>query len=421
MFACAMESVRRSGVLRVSLAAAASSLALACLLAGCGGGSKDSSASGSASAAGTSNPSQSASTRTSSPKRSNSTSAQAAAGGSGSSGEPAVAYVAGVPISTSSYQHWLSVEQALHAVGSAGHQALGFLITSRWMLDEATARGIRVSSSQVKQRFDQIVHQSYPKAGSLHSFMASSHQTETDLLGRVEVELLRARIAAKLTAGQSAAQRKATLASFERSFHEHWKHKTTCKAGYVMEDCAEYKGGSEGLSGGSTSSSAPKSTPNGEVYSPPGAFSISSSAFERNGALPTQYTCAGAGTSPPLSWQKVPSKAAELVLFVIDDSSNGSNGGIRWVVGGIDPTSTGVAAGQVPAGGIVGTNTAGQAAYSAICPAHGKSDTIEIVLYALNKKIPLSPGFQPAVAESEYGKGKALIASAITYAVASRP
>jgi phosphatidylethanolamine-binding protein (PEBP) family uncharacterized protein len=117
----------------------------------------------------------------------------------------------------------------------------------------------------------------------------------------------------------------------------------------------------------------------------------------------------------------VPSKAAELVLFVIDDNSSGSSGGIRWIVGGIDPSSKGVAAGQVPAGGIVGTNTAGKAGYSAICPDKGKSDTIEFVMYALKKTIPLSPGFQPAQAESEYGSAKLAIGqAAVTYGIASR-
>jgi phosphatidylethanolamine-binding protein (PEBP) family uncharacterized protein len=117
----------------------------------------------------------------------------------------------------------------------------------------------------------------------------------------------------------------------------------------------------------------------------------------------------------------VPAKAAELVLFVIDDTSSDESGGIRWMVGGIDPSSTGVEAGKLPAGGIVGTNAAGKTTYSPICPAHGKSDTIEFVMYALKKTIPLSPGFQPSKAEAEYGGGKLVMGSAaITYGIASR-
>lgn len=347
----------------------------------------------------------------------------------------AVAYVSHTPISKASYRHWLAVETALGAAGSPAHQALGFLITSEWVLGEATARGISVSEAEVKQRFAQLVHESFPKAGSLQKYLAKSGETEADLLARIKVELLASKIAAKVTSGKSAAKRSALLTAFENEFRAHWKSYTSCEPGYVMEDCKQYKGKPEDLtatssrskvsgSGGSSSSSSSSSSDSnasGEVYSVPGAFSVSSPAFERNGAIPVSYTCAGAGISPALSWQKVPGKAAELFLFVIDENSAGREGGIRWVVGGIEPSSTGVAAGKVPAGGIVGTNTAGKAAYSPICPAKGKSDTVEFVMYALSKKLSLSPGFQPTTAESEYGSHKLLMGSAaVTYGVASR-
>jgi phosphatidylethanolamine-binding protein (PEBP) family uncharacterized protein len=363
--------------------------------------------------------------------------AASATRGSAVTAADAVALVSGTPIAKSSYAHWLAIEQALGASGSPSHQALGFLITSEWVLGEAAARHISISEAEVKQHYAQLVRQSFPKAGSLKKYLAKSGETEADLLARIKVELLAARIAAKVTAGKSASQRGGLLTAFEHNFHAHWKRLTVCHAGYVMEDCKQYKGKPENLtatssrgtassSGSGTSGSSSRSTnstsrSSGEVYTAPGAFSISSSAFERNGAIPSQYTCAGAGISPPLSWQKVPAKAAELVLFVIDDNSSGSSGGIRWIVGGIDPSSTGVAAGKVPAGGIVGTNTAGKATYSPICPAHGKSDTIEFVMYALKKTIPLSTGFQPSKAEAEYGGGKLIMGSAaVTYGIASR-
>jgi len=90
------------------------------------------------------------------------------------------------------------------------------------------------------------------------------------------------------------------------------------------------------------------------------------------------------------------------------------------VVGNIDPSSTGVAAGQTPAGGIVGKNTAGKSAYSPICPAKGKSDTIELVIYALSKKIALRPGFSPTLAEADYGQHKLILGqAAVNYGVAT--
>jgi phosphatidylethanolamine-binding protein (PEBP) family uncharacterized protein len=356
--------------------------------------------------------------------------------GSAASGD-AVAYVSNTPISKASYKHWRAVESALGAASSPAHEALGFLITSEWVLGEAAARHISISEAEVKQHFAQLVHESFPKAGALKKYLAKSGETEADLLARIKVELLASRISAKVTAGKSASQRSSLLTAFENNFHTHWKSYTSCDPGYVMEDCKQYKGKPEELtstsshtsssSSGSATSSRPSSSSSSsnssdEVYTAPGAFSISSPAFERNGAIPVSYTCAGAGVSPALSWRKVPAKAAELFLFVIDDGSSGSSGGIRWVVGGIDPSSTGVAAGKVPSGGIVGTNTADKAAYSPICPAKGKSDTVEFVMYALSKKLSLSPGFQPTTAEGEYGSHKLLMGSAaVTYGIATHP
>jgi phosphatidylethanolamine-binding protein (PEBP) family uncharacterized protein len=348
----------------------------------------------------------------------------------------AVAYVSGTPVAKSAYEHWLSVERALGVSKDAGHRALAFLLTSSWVLGEGAARHIRVSHAEAQKRLRQLEAQDFPKAGELQRYLAKAHETRQDLLSRVEVELIQQRIAGQVGSG-------AKLTGFERSFHVRWKSLTSCLAGYVMEDCKQYSGGPEAgvsqQSGGSSSaahgsssgahgaaggggSGAGQAGSSGEVYTAPGAFSIGSSAFVANGEIPAQYTCDGAGISPPLSWQKVPAHAAELVLFAIDDSANGANGGIRWIVGGINPASSGVAAGATPQSGIVGANSEGKAAYGPICPAKGHTDTVELVLYALKKPITLSPGFQPAVAEQEYGSTKDILGqAAVTYAVYHRP
>jgi phosphatidylethanolamine-binding protein (PEBP) family uncharacterized protein len=351
----------------------------------------------------------------------------AAAADAASVATDAVATVAGVPIAMKSYQHWLAVEQKLGASGSPSHQALGFLITSQWVLGEASARKIAVSEAEVKKRFTSLVRQSFPRPGSMKSYLERSGETEADLLARIKVELLATHVAANVTAGKPSSQRSALLAGFERDFQTHWRALTTCSRGFVMEDCREYKGAPEKLpsstpsNGGAASPRAAHANTGGEVYTTPGAFNISSPEFSRNGQIPAEYTCAGRGISPALAWEHVPAKAAELFLFVIDDDSSGRSGGIRWVVGNIDPSSTGVAAGQTPKGGVVGMNTEGRAAYSAICPARGRSDTIEFVMYALSKKIPLSPGFNPTSAEADYGQHKLAIGqAAVNYGIASR-
>jgi phosphatidylethanolamine-binding protein (PEBP) family uncharacterized protein len=363
---------------------------------------------------------------------------------SSSSSVPAVAYVDGTPIPKASYEHWLAVDRALGVTDSPQHHALGFLISSSWILGEAVQRNISVGAGEVQKRLASLEKQQFPKAGQLQSYLRKSHQTKADLLARVKVELLQARISEQVAANASSnGAREAALASFQKRFAARWKAVTTCKPGYVMEDCREYRGAPEpqstGAPGSSPSSSSGSSgvgsssgssgvgssssaSSSGEVYSTPGAFAISSPAFERNGQISAKYTCAGAGISPPLQWSKVPKGASELVLFIIDDTSSGSEGGIRWVLGGIAPSSTGVAAGATPPGAIVGTNTAGKATYSPICPAKGKTDTIEFVMYALKKPITLSPGFQPSTAEAQYGSTKDILGeAAVTYGLATGP
>ncbi len=284
---------------------------------------------------------------------------------------------------------------------------LAFLITSSWILGEGSARHISISQEQAHQRLLELERRDFPKQGQLRRYLTRSKETTDDLLTRIKIELLERKIANGVAGTASGASAKKKLVSFQRNFHDHWKLLTSCMPGYVMEDCKQYKGGPEAHLSGSGTSSRPapsESTaaggtlgPREETATKSGAFSISSPAFRPNGSIPAKYTCDGASVSPPLNWHNVPAHAAELVLFVIDDSAPERIGGIRWIVGGVHPSSNGVAAGKLPAGAIVGSNSAGKVGYSPICPAQGQTDTIEFLLYALKKPIALSPGFGPAI------------------------
>ncbi|HEY7960345.1 MAG TPA: YbhB/YbcL family Raf kinase inhibitor-like protein [Solirubrobacteraceae bacterium] len=181
---------------------------------------------------------------------------------------------------------------------------------------------------------------------------------------------------------------------------------------------------SSATSSTSTSSSAasePTATTvkkSGKILLPTGKMRLASPAFALGGAIPVRYTCAGANQSPALAWSSVPAGAAELFLFVLDENGNGPQGGIRWVVGGIDPTQSGVAAGATPAGAVVGRNSAGQAGWGGICPTDKQPHTIVFVLYALHKKLSLSAGFAPTEAERHFAGNT--FASAETYGIYQR-
>lgn len=367
----------------------------------------------------------------------------------------AVANVAGVAITKAGVEHWLAVTTALSSAASKGtstpgastssqalkNQTLAFLISSQWVLSEAAAKGISVSEAAIHKRFTEIEHEEFKQPGELKTFMSKSGETMADLLLRVKIELLESAISQRVTASKhSSAEKQAALAAFQAAFQKRWKAKTTCKSGYVVEDCKEYKGvpGAEAKkqaasvaaarsSSSSVATSASRSSASrsgaaaatGETYSAPGQLALSSPAFERNAELPAKYTCDGANVSPPIKWENIPKGTVELVLFVIDDTTQGTAGGIRWVVAGIEPNTTEIKEGTTPPGAIVGRNGSGTASYGGICPAKGKTAQIEFVTYALKQKISLTTGFTPGKAESEYGGHE--LGSATDYATYTRP
>ena len=156
----------------------------------------------------------------------------------------------------------------------------------------------------------------------------------------------------------------------------------------------------------------------GTVQSAIGTIVLSSPAFKPGGAMPVRYTCDGAGVSPPLHWRNVPAGTAELLLLAID-LNGGSTGAIQWAVGGLRPSSHGIAAGRLPRGAVVGLNSAGKARWGGICGASGQVQHVAFLFYALSRRLGLKAGFDPALVRSEL-KG-ATVAKGLTLATYRRP
>ncbi len=75
---------------------------------------------------------------------------------------------------------------------------LSFLLSSQWVIGEASDLGVNVSDSEVKKRFEQVKAQQFPKAAEFEKFLASSGQSLSDLLLRVKLNLLSAKIQQKI-------------------------------------------------------------------------------------------------------------------------------------------------------------------------------------------------------------------------------
>lgn len=81
---------------------------------------------------------------------------------------------------------------------SLQQQVLAFLISSEWLLSEAEAQGVKASSQEVRQLFQDIKRQQFPKPETFAHYLASSGLTVEDLLLRVKVNLLSSKIQHKI-------------------------------------------------------------------------------------------------------------------------------------------------------------------------------------------------------------------------------
>jgi Raf kinase inhibitor-like YbhB/YbcL family protein len=127
------------------------------------------------------------------------------------------------------------------------------------------------------------------------------------------------------------------------------------------------------------------------------------------GFIDAQYTCKGADTSPAISWSGVPATTQELAVSIVDlDADNF----VHWVIAGLDPASTGIAAGRVPAGAVQAANGFGEAKYGGPCPPDGQHKYL-LTLYALGARSNLADGVAGATAVDQLQAG-ALASALVT-------
>lgn len=91
---------------------------------------------------------------------------------------------------------------------SLQQEVLGFLISSSWVLGEASSLGVKVSDKEVKKQFEKIKSQQFPKAAEFEKFLKTSGQTVSDLLLRVKLNLLSSKIQQKIVKEKSKVTKK---------------------------------------------------------------------------------------------------------------------------------------------------------------------------------------------------------------------
>jgi len=116
-----------------------------------------------------------------------------------------------------------------------------------------------------------------------------------------------------------------------------------------------------------------------------GKFTITSTVFTHNGAIPSKYSCEGTGTNPPLHIGGAPSGTRSFALIVHDPDALVKNGFTHWVMWNIELD------GEIPEefkGAEQGLNSAKEQGFKGMCPPSGTHHYI-FKVYALDTKLSL--------------------------------
>lgn len=115
-------------------------------------------------------------------------------------------------------------------------------------------------------------------------------------------------------------------------------------------------------------------------------FVLTSPKFKNHGMIPKTYTCWGKKRIPPLEWSGAPKGTQSYALLMIDEDVPRAHW-YQWVIFNIPAEQTSLPE-NIKLSGASNKNYAfNQHVYHNPCPSH-KKHHYEIVLYALDKKLP---------------------------------
>jgi len=122
-------------------------------------------------------------------------------------------------------------------------------------------------------------------------------------------------------------------------------------------------------------------------------FSLSTSAFQDQGAMPVLYTCDGKNISPQIAFTHPPAKTKSFAIIMSDPSAPKGTF-YHWILYNIPSKTSDISQGMAkPVKGVmVGTNDFDKKQYSGPCPPKGSVHTYIFTVYALDSMLPLKNG-----------------------------
>ena len=120
-----------------------------------------------------------------------------------------------------------------------------------------------------------------------------------------------------------------------------------------------------------------------------GGLAVTSAAIGADGRLPVEFTCDGAGVSPPVAWQAGPKGTKSYAIVLWHEAPDQVKS--YWVVYGIPATATGLPQGARNVG-TTGLNDKRRAEYDPMCSKGPGVKTYHLTVYALSAEPKMASG-----------------------------
>jgi foldase protein PrsA len=117
---------------------------------------------------------------------------------------------------------------------------LDILITNDWLDGEGARRGLTVDEAEIQRSLDS----QFPTQAAFRRFLAITGERAPDERALLHANLMATKLQQQVVAQQGAGglARQRALAGFFREFTQRWTARTSCRAGYVVQECPQFAG-----------------------------------------------------------------------------------------------------------------------------------------------------------------------------------
>jgi hypothetical protein len=119
------------------------------------------------------------------------------------------------------------------------------LTSFQWLAGESAREGIAISGATVRKELERFRKLQFPTTAAFEAYLRNTDQTYEDELLRMRMDLYSNAIARRAGEKVHATSQRATYEAYLRASGatgRRWAAKTTCKPGYVTQNCSNYKG-----------------------------------------------------------------------------------------------------------------------------------------------------------------------------------